>query len=292
MTTRAFRVRSAALIALTAMAALCCAAQEPAEAPPSAQTQAPPQTPTQASSQPAGQQASNAQLDEGLKYLRSNQFEKALASFQKALDADPENATANLLAASAALNLFQGDGAVTYAENARRLAPNDWRVDTTLVTAYAVDGKLKERDAVRAKLVALHNSPDAPDAMKANGFLLDLFKVKNYRVEAVQYFKPIGKFHTYYRFLVRSEEGKRLWEYELQSDDFAQKSWAEAHPQEAAAGGRQYTLESDSGDTHVEYRLFSGDPGYDEVRAVVARLLMDRTKPFPAESPKGAVAVQ
>jgi tetratricopeptide (TPR) repeat protein len=257
-----------------------------------AQQSSAPAAPPQASSQAAPQTSGNADLDAGLQYLKNNQFDKALANFQKALESDPENATANLLAASAALNLFQGDGAVTYAENARRLAPNDWRVDTTLVTAYAVDGKTAERDAIRAKLVALHNSPDAPDAMKANGFLVDVFKVKKYRVEAVQYFKPIGKFHTYYRFLVRSMAGKRLWQYELQSDDFAQKSWAEAHPQEAATGARQYSLESDFGDTHVESRLFSGNPSYDEVRAVVVQLLMERTQPFPAELPKPAPAVQ
>ncbi len=286
MPIRAIRTGSVAVFALVMLVALTCVGQEPATPP--APVQPPPQPPAQATEQASG----NADLDEGLKYLRNNQFDKALASFQKVLNADPENATANLLAASAALNLFQGDGAVTYAENARRLAPNDWRVDTTLVTAYAVDGKTAERDAVRAKLVALHNSPDAPDAMKANGFLLDLFKVKKYRVEAVQYFKPIGKFHTYYRFLVRNMAGKRLWEYELQSDDFAQKSWAEAHAQEAAAGGRQYTLESDFGDAHVEYRLFSGNPSYDDVRAVVVQLLTERTEPFPGEASKPATAVQ
>jgi tetratricopeptide (TPR) repeat protein len=286
MTTRAIRTGSPAVFALATIVTLTCVAQEPATPP--ASTQPAPQPPAQATEQASG----NADLDEGVKYLKNNQFEKALASFQKVLNAAPENATANLLAASAALNLFQGDGAVTYAENARRLAPNDWRVDTTLVTAYAVDGKIAERDAVRAKLVALHNSPDAPDAMKANGFLLDLFKVKKYRVEVVQYFKPIGKFHTYYRFLVRNMAGKRLWEYELQSDDFAQKSWAEAHAQEAAAGGRQYTLESDFGDAHVEYRLFGGNPSYDDVRAVVVQLLTERTEPFPGEASKPATAVQ
>ncbi len=265
-----------ALPALLALATLSFAAQNQLPPPPSASGTAP---------QPA------SPLDDGLRYLKSNQPQKALTAFQQVLAADPDNATANLLAASAALNLYEGATAVTYAEKARQLAPNDWRVDTTLVTAYAAAGNTKERDEVRSKLIALHESADAPDAMKANGFLLDLFKVGSYRVEVVQYFKPIGKFHTYYRFLVRNQAGRRVWEYELQSDDFAQKSWAEAHPQEAAAGGRQYSLESDTGDTHTEYRLFSGDPGYDEVRAVVVRLLQDRTMPFPSEAPKPA-AVQ
>jgi tetratricopeptide (TPR) repeat protein len=255
-------------------------AQEPVA--PAPETKAPEAA---ATSQTAG-------IDEGLRYLKSGQPDKALAAFEAVLQSDPDNATANLLAASAALNLYQGDVAVTYAEKARQLAPNDWRVDTTLVTAYSSAGKTKERDAERARLIALHESADAPDAMKANGFLLDMFRVKDYRVEAVQYFKPLGKFHTYYRFVVRSHAGKRLWEYDLQSDDFAQKSWAEVHAQEAAAGGRQYELESDTGDTHTEYRLFSGDPGYDAVRAVVVELLQSRTTLFPAEVAKPAAPVQ
>jgi tetratricopeptide (TPR) repeat protein len=249
-------------------------------------------TPAPAAAANAPQPANGAPLDEGLALLKANQPEKALAAFQRVLQDDPNNATANLLAASSALNLYMADVAVNYAEKARQLAPNDWQVDTTLVTAYAAAGKSQERDAVRAKLVALHASPDAPDAMKANGFLLDLFKIGRYRVEVVQYFQPIGKFHTYYRFLVRNAGGRRAWEYDLQSDDFAQKSWAEAHPQEAAAGGRQYSLESDTGDTHTEYRLFSGNPSYDEVRALVVRLLQERTSLFPTELPKPAAAVQ
>jgi tetratricopeptide (TPR) repeat protein len=261
----------------------------------SSHAQAPSTTPATAQAAPQPQvppSQASSDLDEGLRYLKTNQPAKALAAFQRILQTDPDNATANLLAASAALNLFQGDASVAYAEKARQLAPNDWRVDTTLVAAYAAAGKIKERDEERAKLIALHDSADAPDAMKANGFLLDLFRVKDYRVEVVQYFKPLGKFHTYYRFLVRNAANKRLWEYDLQSDDFSQKSWAEAHPQEAAAGGRQYSLESDTGDTHTEYRLFSGSPTYDEVRAVVVNLLQERTSPFPAESPKPGAAVQ
>lgn len=283
MTLRAKSPPSLAIFALLLSSSLFARTQsQPVSAPAAAAPQA-------ASAQPP---AADAALDEGLQYLKANQPEKALAAFQRVLQSDPGNATANLLAASSALNLYMADVAVNYAEKARQLAPNDWRVDTTLVTAYAAAGKTQQRDAVRTKLVALHASPEAPDAMKANGFLLDLFKIGRYRVEAVQYFQPIGKFHTYYRFLVRNQGGRRVWEYNLQSDDFTQKSWADAHPQEAAVGGRQYSLESDTGDTHTEYRLFSGSPTYDDVRAVVARLLQERTTPFPTEAPKPAAAAQ
>jgi len=284
MTLRSNSRQSLAILLVVCGAALAAQAQDqaaPAAANPAAAAAASTTTP-----------AADTELDEGLQYLKANQPEKALADFQRVLQRDPDNATANLLAATSALNLYMADVAVNYAEKARQLAPNDWRVDTTLVTAYAAAGKTQQRDAVRAKLVALHSSPNAPDAMKANGFLLDLFKIGRYRVEVVQYFQPIGKFHNYYRFLVRNQGGRRVWEYDLQSDDFTQKSWAEAHPQEAASGGRQYSLESDTADTHTEYRLFSGNPTYDDVRAVVVRLLQERTTPFPAEAPKPAVAVQ
>ena len=237
-------------------------------------------------------QTANAGIDEGLLFLRANQPQKALDAFQRVLQSEPDNASANLLAASAALNLYKGDLAVSYAEKARKLVPGDWRVDTTLVTAYAVAGKSQERDAERAALRQLHDDPNANDATKANGFLLDLFPVKSYRVEVVEYFKPVGKFHTYYRFLVRNQAEKRVWEFDVQSDDFAQKSWAAAHPDEAAAGKRQFSLESDTGDTHMEYRLFSGEPGYDEVRAIVKEIIENRTTPFPAEAAATQPAVQ
>lgn len=226
----------------------------------------------------------SSSTEQGVAELKVNRPEQALAGFQSVLQSDPNNVAANLYAASAALALYKGDLAVQYAEKARQLAPNDWKIHTTLVAAYAAAGKKQQRDEERAILHKLHSDPSAPEAAQTSGFLLEMFPVKQYKVEAVEYFKPVGKFHIYYRFILRNAQGKRIWQIDAESNDFDQASWAKAHPDLAAAGQRQFQVVADSSDIHYDYRLFSGTPDYDTIRAQVVQVIQSRATPFPGES--------
>ncbi|HTV82139.1 MAG TPA: hypothetical protein VME18_05775 [Acidobacteriaceae bacterium] len=234
----------------------------------------------------------------GLAALGFGHADLALADFQHVLAADPSNAPACLYAATAALELYNGPLAVQYAEKARHLDPQDWRVDTTLVAAYAAAGDKTQRDALRARLRQLHSAggpdaPDARDARLASGFLLEMFPVE-YRdpagpaqirhVDAIEYFKPLGELRTRYRFLVRrSTGGPRLWEIDVQSNDFDETSWAKAHPSEAASGTRQFQItgHNDAGQ-EVDYHLFTGHDDYDAFRSMVVTIL--RSEPLPGAS--------
>jgi tetratricopeptide (TPR) repeat protein len=221
--------------------------------------------------------------EQGLAALRANQPQQALDIFQQVLQANPNDVSANLLAASAATSLYKGDLAVQYAEKALQLDPQNWKIHTTLVVAYAQAGKTQQRDQEREILRKLHDDPKAPDAMQTSGFLLDLFPVKQYRVEAVEYFHPVGKFHIYYRFVIRNAQGQRVWQIDAESNDFDQKSWAQAHPDEAAAGDRQFQLVGDGADIHNDYRMFSGKPDYDKIKAQAVAIIQAQTTPFPGE---------
>lgn len=239
-------------------------------------------------------------IDDGLAALRSGHADQALADFQRILSTDPSNAAANLYAATAALELYNGPLAVQYAEKARQLDPQNWKVDTTLVAAYAAAGNKPQRDVLRAELRQLHaaGSPGAPktrDARMANGFLLEMFPVEynpavgpaqSYHVDAIEYFEPIGELRTYYRFLIRrSTGGPRLWEIDVQSNDFDETSWAQAHPADAASGVRQFQINghSDSGQ-EVDYRLYTGRDNYDAFRALVVSIL--QSQPLPTTAPQ------
>jgi len=223
----------------------------------------------------------NSTLAQGLVALKANQARQALSDFQLVLRTDPANISANLLASTAAVELYQGQLAVQYAEKAQQLDPQNWKIHTTLVAAYSAAGMKQQRDQERAILAQLHKT-GAPDARQATGFLLEMFPLGSYRVDAVEYFESMGKFHTYYRFLVRQADGRRVWEVDVQSDDFDERSWVQAHPDEAAAGARQFQI-SGHGDNsqNVEYRNFSGKPDYDSIRVMVVEIL--RTRPFPGE---------
>ncbi|WP_446742320.1 hypothetical protein [Silvibacterium acidisoli] len=232
---------------------------------------------------PAAQSAAAPTTDEGIAELKAGHPQQALDIFSKVLQANPNDAATNLYAASAALAVYNPSLAVTYAEKARSIDPNNWKIHTTLVAAYAAAGRKTERDQERDILRKLHSDPKAPDAMQTNGFLLEMFPVKQYRVEAVEYFKPVGKLHVYYRFVVRNSEGKHVWQIDVESNDFDQKSWAGAHPDEAAAGKRQFQLVGADADVHTDYRMFSGDPDYDRIRAMIVQIISAQSTPFPGE---------
>ena len=217
----------------------------------------------------SAQVTGTATVDQGLAALRAGEPGQALGIFQQVLAADPNNAVADLYAATAAMEQYNGALAVEYAEKARQLDPQSWKIHTTLVAAYAAAGMKAQRDQERATLAELH-AKGAPDARKANGFLVEMFRVGPARVDAVQYFEPVGKFHTYYRFLVHGAGGAPR-EIEVQSNDFDQKSWAGAHPAEAAAGERQFQLTDAAG--VKDYRMFSGKADYDAIRGMVVEVL-------------------
>lgn len=214
-------------------------------------------------------------VTQGLAALQTNQPRQALTNFQQALQSDPNNATANLLASTAAVELYQGPLAVQYAEKARQLDPQDWKIHTTLVAAYSADGRKVQRDQERATLRQLHQTGPL-DARQATGFLLEMFPDGAHRIDAIEEFEPMGKFHTWYRFLVRQADGRRIWEIDVQSNDFDQRSWAAAHPAEAARGARQFQLAGHGdNDQEVDYRMFSGQPDYDAIRAMVVQILKE-----------------
>ena len=225
-----------------------------------------------------------ATVEQGLAQLKNHQPQQALATFQQVLQANPNDVATNLYAAGAALDLYQGELAVKYAEKARQLDPDNWKVHTTLVVAYAVADRTTQRNAERELLRKLHADPKAPDAVQSNGFLVDMFPVKQYRVEAIEYFQPLGKFHIYYRFLIRNQQGKRVWTISAESNDFDEKSWEQAHAQAAADGDRQFQMIGEGDDTHVDYRMFSGKAVYDGVKAQVLQILNAQIVPFPGEA--------
>lgn len=225
---------------------------------------------------PAAPSAAATAISQGLAALQTNQPRLALTNFQQALEADPNSAAANLLASTAAVELYQGPLAVQYAEKARQLDSQNWKIHTTLVAAYSAAGMKPQRDQERAILEQFHRVGPA-DARQATGFLLEMFPDGATRVDAIEEFEPTGKFHTWYRFLLHQPNGRRFWEIDVQSNDFDQRSWAAAHAAEAAKGERQFQIVG-HGDRNqeVDYRMFSGQPDYDAIRAMVLQILKER----------------
>ena len=231
------------------------------------------------------QQATSPQnsITQAAAKLREGQAQQAFDLLTASIAQDPDNAATNLLAASAAIALSQPEKAVAFAERARTLEPDNWKVRTSLVTAYAMAGKVRERDAERTALRELHTSGKVAEAAQTSGFLLDLFKARNYSVEAVEYFTPVGKFHIYFRFNIRNAQGQRVWQIDVQSDDYNQASWAKAYPKQAGEGQRQFQITGEGDGVRADYRTFSGSPDYDWIKARIVDILNAQVAPFPGE---------
>jgi hypothetical protein len=94
-----------------------------------------------------------------------------------------------------------------------------------------------------------------------------------------------GQFHFRYHFNVYDATGKFVARVALESDDADQINWSKQHPKEAAAGDRQFSLDSYSQSvsgqfTHSFYKFYeNGEPTYDLVRADVEKVLAGAVKP-------------
>jgi hypothetical protein len=220
-----------------------------------------------------------ATITAALEKTKAHDDAEALRLFSLVLAQDPNNAQVNLLAAGAAIESLQMELALKYAQRAQQLDPGDWKVHLTLLVADAGTGRLKERDQERELVRQFHADGKHPDAAQSNGFMVDYFALKDYRIRAVEYFAPIGKPHFAYRFLVYGQDRKQLWTVALESDDLDQASWASAHKELAATGAREYSLEGYGTDTHTSYRDYSGKPSYDDVKAEVIRILNQQPLP-------------
>lgn len=228
---------------------------------------------------PARNLDEQATLAAAIEKTKAHQDAEALKLFSQVLAADPKNAQVNLLASGAAIESLQMEIALEYAQRAQQLDPADWKVHLTLLVADAGTGKVKERDQERDLVRGFHADGKHPDATQSNGFMVDYFALKDYRIRAVEYFAPIGKPHFAYRFLVYNQDRKQIWTVALESDDLDQTSWASAHKELAATGAREYSLEGYGADAHTIYRNYSGKPSYDDLKAQVVKVLSEQPLP-------------
>jgi hypothetical protein len=247
------------------------------------------QAPQSSKAPPAGAASSSApkaderaKVSAAMEESRQHQDAKALELYDQVLAEDPGNAPVNLLAAGAAIESLQMDRALRYAQRAQQLDPSDWKVHLTLLVADSGVGRLKDRDEERKLVRQFHEDGKYPDAAQSNGFMVEYFPLKDYRVRAIEYFAPIGKERFSYRFLLYGPERAELWAVALESDDLDQASWAQAHKELAAAGQREYSLEGYGTGKHTTYRSYSGKPSYDEVRADAVKVLSEQIQSVPA----------
>lgn len=188
----------------------------------------------------------------------------------------PEHLTITERTAEAAL--FAGDRAavITLLKPIEEHDGSDCPARTLLARAYAENGETGERDAEIDALSALHShAPESP-AGKLDVFLLEQHGLENGgRVDIWYALRPYGPFNTYLAAMFYNASGDPVGKIELSSYDGDQIEFKRTHPDLAAKGDRQYSLDafepdpsSPSGQRNGLIQFFYGKPSYDTVREI------------------------
>jgi tetratricopeptide (TPR) repeat protein len=253
---------------------------------------------------PAGQQAAtkpdpDAQISQEaeskvIASLQARDFNDALTGAKAILSADPASPKANKLVGVVLLDQQKPSDALPYFEKALQLsAPDDPTVHGLMLQAYAQSGDKTRRDQQRALLRDLHADGKHLQFAQIPSCLIETIPVGNRTVQATEFYEPSGEFHFYYRFNIFDATGHIQSFIALESDDADQALYAQQHPKQAAAGDRRFSLDgySKSADGNVTqslYTFFDGQPTYDDVRALVVKLVQTGKAPTSAVATKAA----
>ncbi|MFZ0662982.1 MAG: tetratricopeptide repeat protein [Acidobacteriaceae bacterium] len=221
--------------------------------------------------------------------LQARNYAAALTGAKAILTDHPTSSKANKLVGVIFLDQQKPSDALPYFQKALQLAPNDAGVHGLLLQAYAESGDKAGRDKQRAILRRYHSDGKHPEFAQIPSYLIETIPVGNKIIQAAEFYQPTGEFHFYYRFNIFDSAGHIQSFIALESDDADQVLYAQQNPKQAAAGQRRFSLDgySKSADGHVIqalYTFYDGKPTYDNVRALVIKLVQSGKSPVAATS--------
>jgi tetratricopeptide (TPR) repeat protein len=209
--------------------------------------------------------------------LRAGRKDEALVKAQAIVQMYPDNLRANLTTGAVLLELSRPADAIAWFRKAATLEPDDPHVHALLLEACAESGDTKMRDEEIATLRRMHSDGRHPAFSEAHSFMIERIPVGNLSVEAVEYFSPEGKFHFYYRFDVYDTSGRMIEFIALASEDEDQVLFAQAHPKEARAGVRRFSLDRYTQNQQALLGFMDGQPTYDNLRARIMKIVTAET---------------
>ena len=168
---------------------------------------------------------------------------------------------------------------------------SDCPARTLLARAYAEEGRSAERDAEISALTALHKEAPESPAGKLDAFLLEQHSLKGGGAVTIAYFlRPAAPHNTHLLAQVFDASGSLMLHIELDSGDSDQVYFRETHPDLAAKGDRQFSLDAfldkavpgdTSDDRHALIQFFDGAPSYDTVRDQILAIEERSAKSVP-----------
>jgi tetratricopeptide (TPR) repeat protein len=227
-------------------------------------------------------------LSDGKGALRRGDYAAAKTFFAAYLKDNPNDADALAMAGDASLGLKMYEDAAQSYVAAIKLQPALWSAHKNLVIAYAAEGKWTEFDQERS-LLQDARTKGAPGLGSKDVDVIDVFYIGAERYIVRSYAELNGRYKTRYNFTHFGADGKLDSWIACESDDVDQIFFAKAHPKEAAAGARSFSLDSYSAptpsadgrgstQTHGTIKFYpDGEPTYETVRSDVMKALQHQS---------------
>jgi tetratricopeptide (TPR) repeat protein len=230
-------------------------------------------------------------LSEAKDALRKQDYAAAKPLLAAYVKDNPNSVEALGLTGDAHLGLKEYEDAAQSYLAAIQLRPDLWPAHKNLVIVYAALSKWAEFDKERA-LLQDARAKRTTGLSPQDSDVIDVLYVGTERYIVRGNAELEGKFKIRYRFMHFGADGKLDFWIACESDDVDQATFAKAHPTEAAAGLRSFSLDSYTAvapnadgkgysQTHGTIKFYpDGEPTYETVRTDVLKVLVAKTAPI------------
>lgn len=219
-------------------------------------------------------------------------YTDAFATYKQLLSELPGDAVLSKYASEAALYSGDTSFALSTLKPLAQSDPDDWQAAALLARACADSGDSAGRDAGIAHMLDLHRRGITPAGMQK--YIVERVKAGENTMLIWMSLEPWSSYHIYASGQILNGEGKLYFTATLESNDGDQPQFAQQHPEEAAKGIRQFSLDGylETGlnangqhtQTHFLYAFLIGQPSYETLREDFLKIANGQTSPLASRT--------
>jgi len=230
----------------------------------------------------------HVRLDAATKSFNAGQFAMALPVFKTLLAAHPGNLVLSKYASEASLDTGDTAFASATLKPIEAAHPDDWQAAVLMTRFYAETGDKANRDREMDRLAEFRKKGVTPPNMTQ--YIVEKVHLPGGKMVILwNSLVPWGNYKVCNYARVFDADGKLLFRITLETGDFDQPGFAKEHPQEAASGGRRYSIDTYSTgpaqangqrtETQGLIGFLDKKPTYDEVKARFLEIAAGKATP-------------
>ena len=159
-----------------------------------------------------------AAFERGVALAGKHNYQDAIAYFEIALRADPENPSTLWNIGIDRGEVSDHDQALSYWNRYTKAAPGDWRGVAKLIQTYQALGDLASRDRERKRLLKLRNTASDTETRHIERYCREQWSDDDKKVFVFEYFEPLkAEWAVYYAFIVTDINGREHYRISLGS---------------------------------------------------------------------------